>query len=479
MANERSNEFAKLDATAQAALVEASEVTPSELVDAAIASIERLNPALNAVIHTKFESARKDTEGTLPDGPFKGVPFLVKDAVCHTAGDPYHVGMRFLKERNHVAQTDTELARRFRAAGFVFVGKTNTPELAMSITTEPLAYGATHNPWKLDVSPGGSSGGSAAAVAAGLVPAAHANDMGGSIRVPAAHCGLVGLKPTRARGSLGPNLGEYWGPLTHEHVVTRSVRDSAAILDAIAGAAPGDPYTAPPPARPWRLDVEQDPGPLKIGLLEIHPDVPVDDACRQAAGDTAKLLEELGHMVELIAIPCLETPSLGPWIQGGLARELDRWSKVMGEPIGPEDVEPLNWVLAEAGRHMSVPDYVAEAEAAHEWSRELCTHWGQNFDVLVLPTSTGPPAKLGWLAPDTPLDDLFTRMGNATTFTMPFDVTGQPAISLPLHWNDEGLPIGVQLVASTGREDILFQVSGQLERARPWRDRLPALHASA
>ena len=329
------------------------------------------------------------------------------------------------------------------------------------------------------MSPGGSSGGSAAAVAAGLVPAAHANDMGGSIRVPAAHCGLVGLKPTRARGSLGPNLGEYWGPLTHEHVVTRSVRDSAAILDAIAGAAPGDPYTAPPPARPWRLDVEQDPGPLKIGLLEIHPDVPVDDACRQAAGDTAKLLEDLGHEVELIAIPCLETPSLGPWIQGGLARELDRWSKVMGEPIGPEDVEPLNWVLAEAGRHMSVPDYVAEAEAAHEWSRELCTHWGQNFDVLVLPTSTGPPAKLGWLAPDTPLDDLFTRMGNATTFTMPFDVTGQPAISLPLHWNDEGLPIGVQLVASTGREDILFQVSGQLERARPWRDRLPALHASA
>src|SRR5690606_34873611 len=243
----------RLDATAQAALVARGELTPQELVEAAIARIERVDPQLNAVIHPLFEKARDAARSAeLPRGPFRGVPFLVKDAVCTTAGDPYHAGMRFLKRHAHHAREDSELARRFRAAGFVFVGKTNTPELALSATTEPLAYGPTHNPWRLCFSPVGSSRGLAAAVAAGLVPSAHANDMGGSIRIPAAHCGLVGLKPTRARSTLGPAFGEYWGPLTHEHVVTRSVRDSAAVLDCVAGPAPGDPYTAPPLARPLR-----------------------------------------------------------------------------------------------------------------------------------------------------------------------------------------------------------------------------------
>jgi amidase len=248
-----SDALAFLDATAQAALVARREISPRELVDAAIARIERVNPQLNAVIHPLFEKARAAAAShDLAHGPFRGVPFLVKDAVCTTAGDPYHLGMRFLKRHAYRAPRDSELARRFRAAGFVFVGKTNTPELALSATTEPLAYGATRNPWSLEHSTGGSSGGAAAAVAAGLAPAAHANDMGGSIRLPAAHCGLVGLKPTRARSTLGPAFGEYWGPLTHEHVVTRSVRDSASVLDCIAGAAAGDPYTAPPLPRPLR-----------------------------------------------------------------------------------------------------------------------------------------------------------------------------------------------------------------------------------
>lgn len=473
-----SDELAILDATAQADLVARGDVTPQELVEAAIERIERLNPELNAIIHPKFESARVTADGEIADGPFRGVPFLVKDAVCHTEGDPYHLGMRFLKDRKYVSPRDTELARRFRAAGFVFVGKTNTPELALSATTEPLAYGATRNPWNTSHSTGGSSGGSAAAVAAGLVPAAHANDMGGSIRLPAAHCGLVGLKPTRARGSLAPDFGEYWGPLTHEHVVTRSVRDSAGILDAVAGPAPGDPYSAKPPGRPWRIDALQEPSPLRIGLLEVTSGTSVHSDCSDAATATAKLLEELGHRVETLSIPCLERAEMGPWIQGAVARDLDRWSEILGEPIGQDDVEPMNWMMAEMGRAQTVPDYIASAECAFAWARELYEPWASGLDVLITPTASQPPPKLGWMAPDTPLPELLGRMGGVTAFTMPFNVTGQPAISLPLHWNREGLPIGVQLVGATAREDILFQVAGQLERAHPWVQRRPPVHAA-
>src|SRR3982074_3318590 len=240
-----SNDLAWMDATAQADLVRSGEVTPTELVEAAITRIDKLNPQLNAVIHRLDDKAMATASGAaLPDGPFSGVPFLVKDGVCHTAGDPFHCGMQVLKDIDWHEDTDTWLAERYRAAGFVFVGKTNLPELATSVTTEPLAYGATHNPWNLGHSPGGSSGGAAAAVAAGLVPVAHGNDMGGSIRVPASACGLVGLKPTRARTPPGPDFGEFWGPLTHEHVLTRSVRDSARGVHA--GGAPG------PAARPAR-----------------------------------------------------------------------------------------------------------------------------------------------------------------------------------------------------------------------------------
>ncbi len=477
MVRAMTDELSRLDATAQAALIESGEATPSELTEAAIARVESLNPELNAVIHPLFESARATASGEIAPGPFRGVPFLVKDAVCHTAGDPYHLGMRFLKDRNYVSASDTELARRFRAAGFDFVGKTNTPELAMSATTEPLAYGATKNPWRLDVSTGGSSGGSAAAVAAGLVPAAHANDMGGSIRLPAAHCGLVGLKPTRAPGTLAPDFGEFWGPLTHEHVVTRSVRDSAGILDAIAGPAPGDPYSAPPPTGAWRDDAARDPRTLRIGLLEVGGATPVEDDCSEAASATARLLEELGHKVEPISLPCLERPELGPWIQGGLARDLDRWSEIIGEPIREGDVEPMNWLMAEAGRALTVPQYIASAERAHAWAREVYQPWAEGLDVLITPTSPVPPPKLGWIAPTVPFPELLPRMGHITVFTMPFDITGQPAISLPLHWNRDGLPIGVQLTAATAREDILFQVAGQLERARPWSERRPPNHA--
>ncbi len=471
-------ELSHLDATAQAELVARGELSPIELVEAAIERIERVNPKLNAVIHPLFDKARAAaTSPALANGPFRGVPFLVKDAVCTTAGDPYHAGMRFLKRHAYRAPNDSELARRFRAAGFVFVGKTNTPEMALSATTEPLAYGATRNPWNLAHSTGGSSGGSAAAVAAGLAPVAHANDMGGSIRIPASHCGLVGLKPSRGRSSLAPAFGEYWGPLTHEHVVTRSVRDSAAVLECIAGPAVGDPYTAPPFARPLRDELTARPGPLRIGIVtsaggrSAHPD------CVAAVERTAALLAELGHRVESVRIPELDAPVIGPWIAPAIARDLERYAALVGEPIGPEDVEPLNWLLAEQGRAMSAAEYVKQSEEAWSWARSLSVHWGRDFELLLSPTSGAPPPPIGELGPQTPVMELLGRLGAHTLFTMPFDVTGQPAISLPLHWNADGLPIGIQLTAAYGREDVLIRMAAQLEEARPWRDRRPPVHA--
>ena len=474
---EDADPIAKLDATAQAALVRSGDATPTELVEACITRIERWNPELNAIIHPLYEKARSAAAGNLPDGPFRGVPMLVKDAVCHTAGDPYHLGMQFLKDRGWTARTDTELARRFRAAGFVIVGKTNTPELAMSVTTEPRAYGATHNPWSPSLSPGGSSGGSAAAVAAGLAPVGHANDMGGSIRIPAAFCGLVGLKPTRARGSLGPGFGEYWGPLTHEHVVTRSVRDSAAVLDAVAGPATGDPYTAPTPARAWLEELKAPPQTLRVGFIAQAPHIAVDPACTAAVTRTAALLEQLGHHVAETRLPALERVEAGPWIAAGLARDLDRWAEATGDPIGPDDVEPMNWLMAEQGRAMSATAYVAAAERAHAWSREVQQWWASAGDVLLTPTTAGFTPKLGECGPEVPLDQLLPRMGGLTPFTLPFDITGQPAISLPLHTTADGLPVGVQLVAATGREDRLFRLAGQLESALPWSARRPPVHA--
>ena len=472
-----SDPLALLDATAQADLVRRGELTPAELVDAAIARIERLDPELNAVIHPLFDKARAAGSGELPDGPLRGVPFLVKDAVCHTAGDPYHCGMRVLKERGHVARSDTELARRFRAAGLVIVGKTNTPELALSCTTEPLAYGASRNPWDPGRSTGGSSGGSAAAVAAGLVPAAHANDMGGSIRIPASMCGLVGLKPTRARSSLGPELGEFWGPLTHEHVLTRSVRDCAVFLDATSGPAIGDPYTAPPPARPFAQEVGADPGSLRIGLLETSAEI--DAACHEATAATARLLEGLGHRVEPARIEALEPGRLAmaPWFAPAIARELDRWSDVLGAKIGPDDVEPLTWMLAELGRSLGAVDYVEAAELAFAWAREVQAWWGAGGHVLLLPTTARPTPRLGECAPTLPPEPLLRKMGEYARFTSPFNVTGQPAISLPLQRTPDGMPLGVQLVAAYGREDVLVRLASQLESAQPWADARPGIHA--
>jgi amidase len=477
------SELRWLDATEQAALVAKGELTPEELVDDAIARIDADNPRVNAVITTMFDKARASL-AALPDGPFRGVPFLLKDAVAHSAGDPYHCGMQVLRDAGYVAQHDTGLVTRYRAAGFVILGKTNLPELAMSITTEPRAYGPTRNPWNLDHSAGGSSGGSGAAVAAGMVAVAHGNDMGGSIRIPSSECALVGLKPTRARNSLGPDFGEYWGLTTHEHVLTRSVRDTASVLDATAGPAPGDPYSAPPPARPFLDEVGTDPGRLRIGFRtrgpgrdhDAHPD------CVAAVSNTARLLESLGHVVEPVDLPAFDDPSL----QGAIAsmfgvfaaRELDRWSEVLGREIAPSELEPWNQQMAELGRAIPAAQYLAGTEAANEYSRRLAAWWDPEhpdggWDVLVTPQLGAPPPRIGEFAPDSGFGTRFEQVGALAAFTMPFNITGQPAVSLPLHWNDEGLPIGVQFAAAYGREDVLLRLAAQLETAQPWADRHP------
>ena len=478
------DEFAALDATAQAELVRGGKVSPLELVDAAIARVEKLNPELNAVIHSQFDLARERARGPLPDGPFRGVPFVLKDFAAHEAGQPFHEGLRVAKEVGFVESTDTELVRRFKQAGFVTIGRTNTPELAILPTTEPEAYGPTRNPWDVTRSTGGSSGGSAAAVAARMVPAAHANDGGGSIRIPASECGLVGLKPSRGRTTLGPEFGDVLGGLVSEHVVTRSVRDTAAILDAVHGGMPGEPYEAWPPTRPYAAEVGAAPGSLRIGVRTAAPfdQVAVDPECVTATEGAGRLLEQLGHTVEVASPDGFDDPDyitnfITMWASGN-TWALDWWSRRLGGRVfTADDMELGTWTLVELGRSVTAPQWLAAREWLQVLSRRIVAWW-QDYDLLVTPTIAEPPPLLGQFGstPDNPMGGLL-RAASLVPFTPPFNVTGQPAISLPLHWSGNGLPIGVQLVAAPNREDVLIQVASQLEASAPWADRRPPVSA--
>ena len=473
-----------LDATAQAELIRRGDATPAALVEAAIERIERLNPKLNAVIIPLFERARADAAGAVPDGPFRGVPFLAKDFLCYRAGEPLHMGARPLRDANFCAPSDTYLSEKFKAAGFITLGRTNTPELGTLPTTEPDAYGPTRNPWNPAHSTGGSSGGSAAAVASGMVAAAHGNDGGGSIRIPASACGLVGLKPSRGRTSFGPDLGDALGGLVGEGVLTRSVRDTAAILDAIAGAMPGDPYTATPPARPYREEVGRKPGKLRVGVLSRAPGevFEVDKDCVQAAENAARLLESLGHTVEAshpAALDDLETARyFTTMYAANAARMLELLGLLTGRTIGQGDVDALNWALADMGRQLSASDYLATIDWLQNYTRRMASWWAGGFDLLVTPTLSSPPPPLGFFNPASEDPNLVgMRATQYAAFTLPFNMTGQPAISLPLHWSGAGLPIGVQLVAAYGGEDLLIRVASQLETAQPWAARRPPVSA--
>ncbi len=484
MSQQGPSDLAAVDAVGHAELVRKGEATPRELVDAAIARIEKQNPELNAVIHATFEKARVEASAkSLPHGPLRGVPFLMKDLGGQTAGDPYHVGMRFLRDAAWREAEDSYFAAKLRAAGAVFLGRTNTPELGLLPTTEPMAYGATKNPWDLSRSAGGSSGGAAAAVASGMVPAAHASDGGGSIRIPAAHCGLVGLKTTRGRSSFGPNLGERWGGFSVELVVSRTVRDTAAILDVVQGPMPGDPYAAAPPARPYTHEVGAPAGRLRVGLMTQGPrGIAVDAECKAAAQRAARLLQELGHTVEESYPPALdEAQAMNAYITVvaiSVARALETWGARVGRPVPPDGVEPLTWTLAEMARSWSSTRYLEAVESVHAFGRRLAAWWSHGFDLLLTPTTAEPPPLLGEMTspPDAPLKGLW-RATPFGAFTSSFNMSGQPAVSLPLHWTRGGLPVGVQLVAATGREDLLLRVASQLEEAAPWAHRRPPIWA--
>jgi amidase len=473
----------ELDATGQAELVRKGQISPAELVELSIARIEKLNPRVNAVIHEHFERARREAAGELPDGPFRGVPFLLKDlGLGNRAGDPHHWGTRFLRDAGYRAPTTSFLVERFRQAGLVILGRTNVPELGAWTTTEPVAYGPTRNPWNLERSSGGSSGGAAAAVATRMVPMAHASDGGGSIRNPASQCGLVGLKPSRGRISMGPDQGEWWAGLSFEFAITRSVRDAARLLDAVAGNAPGDPYVAQRPARPYELEAEADPGFLRIGLLAASPRAPVHPECRAAVEAAGRVLEGLGHAVEDAHPAALDDADLlQPIVRviaSAQAQTVAGFERALGRAIGPDDMDGDNWAVTEMGRQVKAVEYLDAVDVLHRFSRGVADWWAEGFDLLVTPTIPEPSPPLGELVPDpaAPLQG-FLRSGELTPFLIPFNITGQPAISLPLAWTADGLPIGVQLVAGFGREDVLIRVAAQLEFELPWDGRRPPLLA--
>jgi amidase len=480
------DELARLDATAQAELVRSGEASPVELVEAAIARVEALNPRLNAVIHELYDEGRAAASDSVPDGPFHGVPFLFKDIGAALAGQPFHLGTRVLKEIGFRAPVDTYLGARFRAAGLVTIGKTNTPELGILPTTEPVAYGPTRNPWDLERTPGGSSGGAAAAVASGMVPIAHANDGGGSIRIPASHCGLVGLKPTRQRISEGPLIGDNISGLTAELVLAHSVRDVARVLDAVHGPAPGDPYVAPPPARPYLEELDADPGSLRIALVASSAaKIEVDPAVVEAAREAAKLAESLGHSISERGLAEASFGEGGELIESfmvrweaGQAATLSTLERVIGRAIEADQVEPLTWALAEAGQRHGAGEYL-NAVAQHQLVSRVIGGWLETeFDLLLTPAVGEPPPPLGSYDDSGP-DPMaaIRRAWPTAAFSGIFNATGQPAISLPLHWTEDGLPVGVQLVAALGREDLLIRVAAQFERARPWADRTPPTFA--
>jgi amidase len=468
-------DLAWIDATETAALIADKKISPAEAVDAAIARIEALNGPVNAVIRPMFDEARRVAAGALPDGPFRGVPFLLKDLTAAYAGVVMSSGSRWLKE--WVPQRDTELVARFKRAGLVVVGKTNTPEFGLPPTTEPIAFGRSKNPWNLEHHTGGSSGGSAVAVATGMVAMAHANDGGGSIRIPASVNGVFGLKPTRARNPLGPAVGDVMNGLVCEHAVTRSVRDSARLLDATSGPDLGDPYPAPPRARPFAEEVGADPGKLRIALTvkpyhggDLHPD------CVAAAKSAAALCEELGHHVEE-ASPKLDGAAVSQHFlrvySAGTSQQLKEWTEIVGRAPGDDDIEPLTRAFAALGDSITGGDYLVSIGFLQRLARTVAAFM-QSYDVWLTPTLGEPPLKLGELdpQPDMPTWSML-RAGSYVPFTPLCNMTGQPAMSVPLFWNDAGLPIGCHFVGRYGDEATLFRLAAQLEAARPWRDRRP------
>jgi amidase len=472
-------EITWLDATAQAELVRRGEISAADLVDAAIGRIEAVNPKLDAVIRPRFDRARAEAAGDLPDGPFRGVPFLFKDLGCRVAGEVTAYGVGPMRDQPW--PVTSYLAEAFRAAGFVPLGRTNVPEVGTTVTTEARSFPPAHNPWNPGRSTGGSSGGSAAAVASGMVPAAHANDGGGSIRIPASECGLVGLKPNRGRVSQGPEVGEGWAGGTIDGVVTRSVRDAAGILDVISARQPGEPYYAPPLHRPLSQEIGADPGRLRIGFIDRPGrDGFLDDPeCRAAVAGAARLLESLGHHLEESAPEAMAEEEFVQYFTTIIAADTEAlfrdFEALLGRPIAEDEIEPRNAFYRQVGAATDAVTYLQSRAWIGQWARRMAGWWA-DYDLLLTPTVGAPPPELGWFTAEGPLAE-GGRVVSFIPYTAQFNMTGQPAVSLPLHWTPDGLPVGVQLVAASGREDLLVRVASQLEQAAPWAQRRPQVHA--
>lgn len=467
------NEFAEYDGLGLAALVRQGDLTPKELVNAALSRISRLNPQINAVVVSMAEDALNAANQVDRSAPFARIPFLLKDFAAQTKGSATTSGAKFFA--NSIAPADSELVARYRRAGLLIVGKTNTPEMALSSSTEPAFYGPTRNPYDLTRSAGGSSGGSAAAVAARLVPMAHATDGAGSIRIPAAACGLVGLKVSRGRISMGPYTGESLGGAATENALTRTVRDCAALLDISAGSIVGDPYAAPTGADSYLAETEKSPGRLRIALsLKAPYPCEVASECRDAAEATAQICAEMGHYVEL-ADPPIEIEELDRAFMVAMSVNVagNIATRAQGRRFGPDDFEPVTWATIERGRSFSGTDYLQAIQSFHRLSR-LVAPFFSRYDLLLTPTLASLPPPLGWLDTKlTDLDEFFRRAFSFAPFARPWNAAGQPAISLPLHWTDTGLPVGVQFVARYGEEATLIRLSAELERAHPWVARRP------
>ena len=479
------DELVGYDGIALGELVRKGEIKPSELLEAVISRIEQTNPKLNAVIHKMYDQARKKAKNGPAGGVFSGVPFLLKDLLAEYKGAPFEEGGRAV--HGYISRIDTELVKKQKAAGLIIVGKTNTSEYGLLPTTEPELHGATANPWDTGLTPGGSSGGSAAAVAAGIVPMAHGSDGGGSIRVPTSCCGIFGLKPTRGRNTLGPLFGDIAAGLAQEHAVTRTVRDSAALLDATAGPDVGDPYYAPQQDRPYLEEVGLEPGNLKIGFLtsvpegwhretQIHPD------CKKAVEDAARLCQNLGHTPVEIDPNELGNhkvaAAFGDVFSNYAGHAIRYWEKELDKKISEDQVESSTWLFYQRALKNTGIDHLVAIEEIQQFSRKIA-QWYQkgNYDLLLSPTMRIPPPKLGASIPTAENSNTWIDiMTSIVAFTRIQNITGQPAMSVPLFWNEENIPIGLQFAGRFGDEATLFRLAGQLEQARPWADRRPRIH---
>ena len=473
-------EYGELDGLALAELVRERKVSALELVDEAIARTEALNPQLNAVVYRMYEMAR-ERAAQAQSGTFGGVPFMLKDMTSHFAGTPTTHGCKILADIGPSGH-DTEIVKRFKRAGLITLAKTSTPELALSATTEPTFRGPARNPWSLGHTTGGSSGGSAAVVAARIVPLAHGGDGGGSLRMPASCCGIVGFKPSRMRTPHGPDCSSIWESCCGEFVMSRSVRDSAYLLDEVAGQDVGSYYSAPAQARPFRDEVASDPRPLRIAWSAGGPaHVAAHSDCVAAVEHTAKLVAGLGHHVEE-ACPQLSEDflaTMGEAFMGMLAvetaQDMEEISALVGRKPAAADYEPVHWALAEMGRGYSAIDAVRFKRVLHEAARRVGPFFEQ-YDIYLSPTLGKPPVPIGEIDPRmTDANEYFRRMFEFMPFTSLFNICGSAGVSLPLWWNAQDLPVGSQFVTRMGNDGLLLQLSAQIERAQPWAARRPAL----